>query len=69
MLFDFKRLQFPIRLAFSTTINKAQDQSLRVCGLGLVKSRKSMLFTWTNLFVFAKDGKNQKYDVMNNMKM
>ena len=35
MAFEFKRLQFPIRLAFAMTINKAQGQSLQVCGLNL----------------------------------
>jgi hypothetical protein len=33
--FDFKRLQFPARLAFAMTINKAQRQSLRVAGINL----------------------------------
>ncbi|XP_055543432.1 uncharacterized protein LOC129728984 [Wyeomyia smithii] len=33
--FDFKRLQFPVRLAFGMTINKAQGQSLEDCGLDL----------------------------------
>ncbi|XP_063923000.1 uncharacterized protein LOC135137308 [Zophobas morio] len=33
--FTFKRLQFPVRLAFSMAINKAQGQSLRVAGLNL----------------------------------
>eukprot|EP00102_Acyrthosiphon_pisum_P013585 XP_008183218.1 PREDICTED: ATP-dependent DNA helicase PIF1-like [Acyrthosiphon pisum] len=33
--FDFKRLQFPIRLAFAMTINKSQGQSLEVCGINL----------------------------------
>ncbi|XP_039282843.1 uncharacterized protein LOC120351029 isoform X2 [Nilaparvata lugens] len=33
--FQFKRLQFPIRLAFAITINKAQGQSLELCGLDL----------------------------------
>ncbi|KAF2888206.1 hypothetical protein ILUMI_17967, partial [Ignelater luminosus] len=31
----FKRLEFPIRLAFAMTINKSQGQSLKVCGLNL----------------------------------
>lgn len=33
--FEFKRLQFSVRLAFTLTINKAQGQSLQVCGLDL----------------------------------
>ncbi|XP_063922978.1 uncharacterized protein LOC135137287 [Zophobas morio] len=33
--FTFKRLQFPVRLAFAMTINIAQGQSLRVAGLNL----------------------------------
>ena len=35
MPFQFKRLQFPIRLAFAITINKAQGQSLELCDLDL----------------------------------
>ncbi|GFX05203.1 ATP-dependent DNA helicase [Trichonephila clavipes] len=35
MPFEFKRLQFPVRLAFAMTNNKAQGQSLQVCGLNL----------------------------------
>ncbi|UYV73324.1 hypothetical protein LAZ67_10002721 [Cordylochernes scorpioides] len=33
--FEFKRLQFHVRTAFSMNINKAQGQSLKVCGLNL----------------------------------
>ena len=35
MPFDFKRLQFPVRLAFAITINKARGQSLSVAGINL----------------------------------
>ena len=33
--FRFKRLQFPIRLAFAITINNDQGQSLEKCGIDL----------------------------------
>ena len=29
--FEFKRVQFPVRLAFAMSINKCQGQSLEVC--------------------------------------
>ncbi|CAF4836762.1 unnamed protein product [Pieris macdunnoughi] len=35
MAFSFKRLQFPVRLAFAMSINKSQGQSLSVCGINL----------------------------------
>jgi hypothetical protein len=33
--FDFKRIQFPVRLAFAVSINKAQGQSLKIVGIHL----------------------------------
>lgn len=33
LLFNFKRLQFPVRLAFAMIINKSQGLSLQVCGI------------------------------------
>ena len=35
LLFDFKRIQFPVRLAFAMSINKAQGQSLKIAGIHL----------------------------------
>uniref|UniRef100_A0A2H1VCF4 SFRICE_038769 n=1 Tax=Spodoptera frugiperda TaxID=7108 RepID=A0A2H1VCF4_SPOFR len=51
MPFEFKRLQFPILLAFAMTINKSQGQSLKVCGLNLEYS--------CFLFVFVPDNKTK----------
>jgi ATP-dependent exoDNAse (exonuclease V) alpha subunit len=68
MPFEFKRLQFPVRLAFAMTINKAQGQSLQVCGLNL----KNPCFSHgqlyvacsrvgkpSDLFVYAPEGKTK----------
>lgn len=35
---QFKRVQFPVRLAFAITINKSQGQSMEICGLDLETS-------------------------------
>jgi len=34
-LFEFKRVQFPIKLCFAMSINKAQGQTLKVAGLDI----------------------------------
>jgi ATP-dependent DNA helicase PIF1 len=36
LIFEFKRLQFPVKLSFAMSINKAQGQSLKVVGLNLL---------------------------------
>ncbi|KIH46210.1 hypothetical protein ANCDUO_23740, partial [Ancylostoma duodenale] len=69
MPFDFKRLQFPVRLAFAITINKAQGQSLRVAGINLETScfshgqlyvACSRVGTPKQLYIYAPDGKTKK---------
>jgi len=45
--FDFQRTQFPLRLAFAMTINKAQGQTLRHVGLDL----REPVFTHGQLYV------------------
>ncbi|XP_057340808.1 uncharacterized protein LOC130677904 isoform X2 [Microplitis mediator] len=62
---EFKRTQFPIRLAFAMTINKSQGQTLSVCGLdletpcfshGQLYVGCSRVGKPSSLFVLAKDG-------------
>lgn len=66
--FEFKRLQFPIRLAFAITINKSQGQSLDVCGINLelpVFSHGQLYVACSRvgkpsvLFIYASDGKTK----------
>jgi Helicase len=55
--FDFRRTQFPLRLAFAMTINKAQGQTLKYVGLCLTES----VFTHGQLYVAVSrvtDGAN-----------
>ncbi|XP_025409114.1 uncharacterized protein LOC112682657 [Sipha flava] len=60
----FKRLQFPICLAFAMTINKSQGQTMSICGLDLENTcfshgqlyvACSRVRKPSNLFVLAKD--------------
>lgn len=62
--FCFKRLQFPLRFAYSLTINKAQGQTFRYCGVNLKESRFlhgqlyvafSRVGQTENLFVYAPE--------------
>jgi len=66
--FDFKRVQFPVRLAFAVTINKAQGQSLNVAGLiletpcfshGQLYVACSRVGTPKKLFIFAPNGQTK----------
>lgn len=66
--FEFKRLQFPVRIAFAMTINKAQGQSLKVCGLNLINpcfSHGQLYVACSrvgkpeNLFIFSPNSKTK----------
>jgi len=68
MPFEFKRLQFPVRLAFAMSINKAQGQSLKVAGINLgnpcfshgqLYVACSRVGTGKNLYVFAPESKTR----------
>jgi hypothetical protein len=49
----FKRLQFPMRLTFASTINKSQGQSIKYCGVDL----RSPCFSHGQLYVaFSRVG-------------
>ncbi|XP_015376581.1 PREDICTED: uncharacterized protein LOC107170881 [Diuraphis noxia] len=61
---QFKRIQFPIRLAFGMTINKSKGQTMSVCGLdlstpcfshGKLYVAYSQVGKRSSLFVLAKD--------------
>jgi ATP-dependent DNA helicase PIF1 len=65
MPFDFKRLQYPVRLSFAMTINKAEGQSLSVAGVNLESScfshcqlyvACSRVGTPRRLYIFAPGG-------------
>lgn len=64
--FSFKRLQFPVKLAYSMTINKAQGQTFRYCGVNLKEScfshgqlyvACSRVGSPENLFIYSPDNK------------
>ena len=66
--FNFKRLQFPVRLAFAMSINKAQGQSMKVAGINLdnpcfshgqLYVACSRVGNPKNLFILAPGGKTK----------
>jgi len=66
--FHFKRLQFPVRLAFAMSINKAQGQSLKIAGIhlenqcfshGQLYVACSRVGNPTNLYILAHEGKTK----------
>ncbi|XP_014781261.1 uncharacterized protein LOC106876995 [Octopus bimaculoides] len=68
MPFQYKCLQFPLKLSFAMSINKAQEQSLNVVGLNLAEPVFSygQLYVGcsrvgnpNHLFIYAPQGKNK----------
>lgn len=68
MPFQFTRLQYPVRLSFAMSINKAQGQTLNVCGVNLEEScfshgqlyvACSRVGTPSRLFIHAQNGKTK----------
>jgi hypothetical protein len=58
--FSFKRLQFPVKVSFAITINKAQDQILYIRWR---RSLKSVIFIWTIIGgIFSKWRPESSYD-------
>ena len=66
--FEFKRIQFPVKVCFAMTINKAQGQSLKVAGINLeypcfshgqLYVACSRVGTAAKLFIYAPGGRTK----------
>ncbi len=66
---EFKRLQFPVKVCFAMSINKAQGQTLDVAGLHLIKPcfshgqlyvACSRVSSSGNIFILTDDGRTTK---------
>lgn len=69
--FQFKRLQFPLKVAFSITINKSQGQTLKVAGIhlgtpcfshGQLYVSCSRVSGARNLFVYAENNETRNVE-------
>lgn len=66
--FEFKRVQFPVKLAYCMTINKSQGQSMKVVGIdlrqpcfshGQLYVACSRVGSASNMYVLAPEGKTK----------
>ncbi|XP_075233849.1 uncharacterized protein LOC142331701 [Lycorma delicatula] len=64
--FEFKRMQFPVKVCFAMTINKSQGQSLQVAGIDVIEDCFSHVQFYvvcskisnpSGLFILAPQGK------------
>jgi len=65
--YSFKRIQFPVRLAYAMTINKSQGQTLQKVGISL----KQEVFSHGQLytaFTRTTSGKNMTLAIFDNLK-
>ena len=60
--YSFKRIQFPVRLAYAMTINKSQGQTLQKVGISLKHGQLYTAFTRTT------SGKNMTLAISDNLK-
>ncbi|XP_060882071.1 ATP-dependent DNA helicase pif1-like [Metopolophium dirhodum] len=61
MPFEFKRLQFPVRLSFAMSINKAQGQTLQVCDCDIEAPLST--FTSQNEISTTSTAMSTNYDI------
>jgi hypothetical protein len=74
LLLDFKRLQFPVRMAFAMTINKSQDQSLQVCGIhlefsGFKHGQLYVTYSRVGIVYLCTAKQNKKYNLSESFKL
>ena len=68
-VYQFRRLQFPVKLCYAMTVNKSQGQTLKIAGLHLGEKEcfghgqfyvgTSRVGDGTKVYAYSKDGKTR----------